>query len=49
MTTDELSAALQEGQTLEELAESAGVDLQTVQDTIRAARQSPCARASNRP
>lgn len=38
MTTDELSTALQEGQTLEELATAAGVDLQTVQDAIRAAR-----------
>ncbi len=38
MTTDELSAALQEGQTLEELAEAAGVDLQTVQEAISAAR-----------
>lgn len=38
MTTDELSAALQEDRTLEELAESAGVDLQTVQDAIGAVR-----------
>lgn len=37
MTTDELSAALKEGQTLEELAEAAGIDLQDVQDAIQAA------------
>jgi len=38
MTTDELTSALQEGKTLEQLAEEAGVDLQDVQDAIRAAR-----------
>jgi len=38
MTTDELSAALKEGRTLEQLATEKGVDIQTVQDAIRAAR-----------
>jgi hypothetical protein len=34
MTADELSTALQSGKTLEDLATSAGVDLQDVQDAI---------------
>ena len=38
MTTDDLSAALKEGKTLEQLATEKGVDFQTVQDAIRAAR-----------
>ncbi len=38
MTTDDLSSALKEGKTLEGLATEKGVDLQTVQDAIRAAR-----------
>jgi hypothetical protein len=38
MTTDELINALRSGQTLEQLAEEAGVDLQEVQDAIQAAR-----------
>ncbi|MFZ5904800.1 MAG: hypothetical protein ACOYZ8_14735 [Chloroflexota bacterium] len=38
MTTDELSAALQEGQTLEDLAEAAGVDIADVQAAVSAAR-----------
>jgi transcriptional regulator with XRE-family HTH domain len=38
MTTDELSTELQNGKTLEELAEEAGVDYQVVQDAISAAR-----------
>jgi lambda repressor-like predicted transcriptional regulator len=38
MTTDELSTALQSGKTLEQLATEKGVDIQTVQDAIRAAR-----------
>jgi hypothetical protein len=38
MTTDELIDALRSGQTLEELAEAAGVDLQDIQDAIQAAR-----------
>ena len=37
MTTTELSTALQNGQTLEELATAAGVDIQTVQDAIQTA------------
>lgn len=37
MTTDELSTALKDGKTLQELADAAGVDLQTVQDAIKAA------------
>jgi DNA-directed RNA polymerase specialized sigma subunit len=37
MTTDELSSELQSGKTLAEIAEGAGVDLQVVQDAIRAA------------
>jgi uncharacterized membrane protein len=38
MTTSDLSAALKEGKTLEDLAASAGVDIQDVQDAIKAAR-----------
>ena len=38
MTTDGLITALRSGQTLEQLAEEAGVDLQEVQDAIQAAR-----------
>jgi hypothetical protein len=34
MTTDEVSTALQNGQTLEDLATKAGVELSTVQDAI---------------
>ena len=37
MTTDELSTELQNGKTLQDLADAAGVDLQVVQDAIRAA------------
>lgn len=39
MTTDELITALRSGQTLEELADEAGVDLQDVQDAIQAAHE----------
>ena len=39
MTTDELTAALQSGKTLEQLASDKGVDLQTVQDAIKAAHE----------
>ena len=38
MTTDKLITALRSGQTLEQLAEEAGVDLQDVRDAIQAAR-----------
>jgi hypothetical protein len=38
MTTDELINALRSGQTLEEIATEAGVDLQEVQDAIQEAR-----------
>jgi hypothetical protein len=38
MTTDELSAALQSGKTLEQIAEEAGVDFDDVQEAIQAAR-----------
>jgi hypothetical protein len=38
MTTDELIDALRSGQTLEQLAEAAGVDIQDVQDAIQAAQ-----------
>ena len=37
MTTDELSTALQSGQTLEQVATDQGVDFQKVQDAIQAA------------
>jgi hypothetical protein len=37
MTTDELSTALQSGKTLEELAQTANVDVQDVKDAIQAA------------
>lgn len=39
MTTDELTSALRNGKTLEQVAEEAGVDLQTVQDAISAAHK----------
>ena len=39
MTTDELTAALQSGKTLEQLANEAGVDLQDVQDAIKTAHE----------
>jgi hypothetical protein len=38
ITTDEISAALKEGKTLDDLASTAGVDIQKVQDAISAAR-----------
>jgi len=38
MSTDDLSAALQEGKTLQELADAAGVDIQEVQDALSAVR-----------
>jgi hypothetical protein len=38
MTTDELINALRSGQTLEQLAEAAGVDIEEVQDAIQAAQ-----------
>ncbi|GAB4504238.1 MAG: hypothetical protein Fur0043_12310 [Anaerolineales bacterium] len=38
MSTDDLSAALAEGKTLQELAEAAGVDMQAVKDAMSAAR-----------
>lgn len=38
MSTDELITALRSGQTLEEIATAAGVELQDVQDAIQAAR-----------
>ena len=37
MTTDELTTALQSGKTLEQVAQTAGVDVQDVQDAIQAA------------
>jgi hypothetical protein len=37
MTTDELSAALQSGKTLDQLAQEANVDVQNVKDAIQAA------------
>jgi uncharacterized membrane protein len=37
MTTDELSTALQSGQTLDQVAQAANVDVQTVKDAIQAA------------
>src|SRR3972149_3140587 len=43
MTTDELITALQSGKTLEQVAEDAGVDLQDVQDAIRARNSVSCA------
>jgi hypothetical protein len=39
MTSEELSAALKEGKTLEDLATAAGVDLQDVQDAIKAVHE----------
>ena len=37
MTTDELSTALKDGKSLQDLADAAGVELQSVQDAIQAA------------
>ena len=39
MTADELTTALKDGQTLEELAEAAGVDFADVQSAIQAAHK----------
>ena len=39
MTTDEVTAALQSGQTLQDLAEKAGVDMADVQAAIQAAHE----------
>ena len=39
MSTDDLSAALQNGQTLQELADAAGVDIQAVKDALSSVRQ----------
>jgi len=39
MSTDEVTAALQEGKTLQELADDAGVDIQAVKDALSAARE----------
>lgn len=39
MTTDEVTAALQNGQTLEDLAEEAGVDIEDVRAAIQAVRE----------
>ena len=38
MSTDDLSAALEDGKTLQELADAAGVDMQDVKDAIGAVR-----------
>jgi lambda repressor-like predicted transcriptional regulator len=38
MTTDEVSAALQEGKTLEDLATQAGVDIQVIRDAMQSVR-----------
>ena len=39
MTTDEVTAALQSGQTLEDLADEAGVDIEDVRAAIQAVRE----------
>ena len=39
MSTDDLSAALQEGKTLQELADEAGVDIQKIHDALSAVRE----------
>src|SRR3990172_4921184 len=39
MSTDDLSAALQEGKTLQELADEAGVDIQKIRDALSAVRE----------
>ena len=39
MSTDDLSAALQNGKTLQELADAAGVDMQAVKDALNSVRQ----------
>ena len=38
MSADDLSAALQEGKTLQDLADEAGVDIQEIQDALSAVR-----------
>lgn len=45
MTTDEVSAALDAGTTLEELATQAGVDFQTVMDAVHSAMPAPQGRS----
>jgi hypothetical protein len=39
MSTDDLSAALENGQTLQDLADEAGVDMQEVKDALSAVRE----------
>ena len=39
MSTDDLSAALQSGKTLQDLADAAGVDMQIVKDALTSVRQ----------
>ena len=39
MTTDELTAAFKDGKTLQDLADEAGIDIQTVFDAIKAAHE----------
>ena len=39
MSTDDLSAALANGQTLQDLADQAGVDMQTIKDALTTVRQ----------
>jgi hypothetical protein len=39
MSTDDLSTALQNGKTLQELADAAGVDMQAVKDALNSVRQ----------
>jgi hypothetical protein len=39
MSTDELSAALESGKTLQELADEAGVDMQEIFDAMSAVRE----------
>lgn len=39
MSTDDLSAALEEGQTLQDLADEAGVDVQEIKDALEALRE----------
>lgn len=39
MSTDEVSAALKDGKSLQDLADEAGVDMQAVKDALRAVRE----------
>ena len=50
MSTDDLSTAIKDGKTIQELADTAGVDMQEIQTALSAVRaEQTCAPASPRP